>query len=78
MKGKFSHLFDITIVEIKKQKLCLITIEASYEPIFLHDKKYKDRELFYVREGDSAVLYEGRDMINYIQNTFYSDNDKNK
>ena len=78
MKGKFSHLFDITIVEIKKQKLCLITVEASYEPIFLHDKKYKDRELFYVREGDSAVLYEGRDMINYIQNAFYSDNDKNK
>ena len=78
MKGKFSHLFDITIVEIKKQKLCLITVEASYEPIFLHDKKYKDRKLFYVREGDSAVLYEGRDMINYIQNAFYSDNDKNK
>lgn len=78
MKGKFKHLFDIHIVEIKKQKLCLITIENSVEPIFLHDKKYKDRELFYVRVGDSAVLYEGRDMMNYIQNTFYSDNDKNK
>ncbi len=78
MKGKFSHLFNITIVEIKKQKLCLVTVEASDEPIFLHDKKYKDRELFYVREGDSAVLYDGRNMINYIQNTFSSNNDKNK
>tara|TARA_A100001015_G_C15031780_1_gene733727 strand:+ start:108 stop:1391 length:1284 start_codon:yes stop_codon:yes gene_type:complete len=77
MKGKFSHLFTINIVEIKNQKLCLITAEASDEPIFLHDKKYKDRELFYVREGDSATLYDGRDLINYIQNTFNADNDKN-
>lgn len=78
MKGKFSHLFTINIVEIKNQKLCLITVEASDEPIFLHDKKYKDRELFYVREGDSATLYDGRDLINYIQNTFNTNNDKNK
>ena len=34
----------VNIVEIKNQKLCLITAEASDEPIFLHDKKYKALE----------------------------------
>ena len=63
---------DVDIVEIDAKKICLIHVEKSDKPIFLLDKKYKNSEVFYVREGESAFEYEGRKLVDYIQRNFAS------
>lgn len=75
MKPHIISLYDVSIIEIDSKKICLIHVEKSDEPIFLLDKKYKNSEVFYVREGESAFEYEGRKLIDYIQRNFLSKNE---
>ena len=72
MKPHIVTLYDVDIVEIDAKKICLIHVEKSDKPIFLLDKKYKNSEVFYVREGESAFEYEGRKLVDYIQRNFAS------
>lgn len=81
MKGNISLLYEIDLVDIENKKICLITVKHSDELIFLHDKKYDDKkEFFYVREGDSAIALEGRDLERHIKrhHGIGIEDDKNK
>ena len=72
------HLINLEIVSINEKKVFHINVQASDKPIHIVHKAYNkskagigiDHDHFYAREGDSAILKRGKDLLLYIKNQF--------
>ena len=69
---KVKYFIRLEIVEIEEKKLLHININPSDEPVNIIHKNYNkikqssiDHDLFYCREGDSAIPLRGFDLVNY-------------
>ena len=74
------HLVRLEIVELNGNKVFHINIRPSEKPVHLVHKdfnKFKnfanDHDMFYAREGDSAILKRGKELIRYINHQFKDD-----
>jgi len=71
------HLVRLGIVELNEKKVFHINVQPSDKPVYLVNKDYNkfmkyahDHDLFYSREGDSAILKRGKELFNYIKRQF--------
>jgi hypothetical protein len=60
---EFSSFIQVEFSEIDKKTLCIVTVKASPEPVFVRDAQNRD---FYVRAGTTTKLLNSEETFKYI------------
>jgi len=60
---QYSPYIYVTFHEVNGQDICLVSVDACHEPVFVKNGK---EETFYVRTGNSTQQLNTSEAINYI------------